>query len=250
MENVSAKINLSNKFGASLKVVPKLLYQANLVARKLGVSFHVGSQCMNPQDYYHAIIKVSKLLKTSPVNVQYLNIGGGFPSAYPHLIPPPLDNYFSEIQKALMDLNKKYEVLSEPGRALVAESMSLIIKVVLRKNNTLYVNDGTFGGLYDAGALNFRYPVRLISTRLPEKSTLREFDFYGPTCDSMDYMKGPFILPSTVEEGDYIEVGQMGAYSSVLSSGFNGYEHDKRVILINDPPILPYTSKKRISLRI
>lgn len=246
IENVSAKLDLSRKFGASLKVAPALLHQASQVARDLGVSFHVGSQCMNPKDYYHAIIKSSNFLKENPVKVKYLNIGGGFPSAYPDLTPPPLDDYFLEIKNALSHLTNNYEILSEPGRALVAESMSLIVKVILRKKNTLYVNDGIFGGLYDAGALKFRYPVRLISNFLGNHTPLSHFDFYGPTCDSMDYMPGPFLLPFFVNQGDYIEIGQMGAYSSVFSSGFNGYGYNKQIFLINDPPILTYTSKRAL----
>ena len=150
-----------------------------------------------------------------------------------------LKKYFDEIEKSLskLQLRKKPEVICEPGRALVAESGSTIVKVVLRKKNKLYINDGTYGSLFDGGVPNLVFPSRMISNGRQISKKLTAFDFYGPTCDSMDYMKGPFVLPNNIKEGDYIELGQLGAYGTTFRTKFNGFFSDANYQL-NDKPIL------------
>ena len=104
------------------------------------------------------------------------------------------------------------DLICEPGRAIVAESGSTIVKVVLRKKEKLYINDGTYGTLFDGGVPNFVFPSKMISNGRIQSKKLTAFSFFGPTCDSLDYMKGPFLLPNNIKEGDYIELGQLGAY--------------------------------------
>ena len=113
--------------------------------------------------------------------------------------------------------------MCEPGRALVAESGSTIVRVVLRKKQKLYINDGTYGSLFDSGFPNIVFPARMISNGRIISKKLTAFNFYGPTCDSMDYMKGPFVLPNNIKEGDYIELGQLGAYGITFRTNFNGF---------------------------
>ena len=238
LNHTHSKIDLSTKFGASLEIVPKLLKKASLIASQLGVSFHVGSQCMEPLSYYNSILTIHHLLKRTPVAISYFNIGGGFPSLYSNMTPPPLTAYFDKINQALSELPSNYEILAEPGRALVAESMSLIVRVDLRKGDILYINDGIYGGLFDAGSLNFHFPIKRISSKQPRDIKLMPFSFYGPTCDSIDYMPGPFWLPHNVKEGDFIEIGQLGAYSATLASKFNGFSHNPVVYEVSDSPIL------------
>ena len=129
------------------------------------------------------------------------------------------------------------ELFCEPGRAIVAESGSAIVKVVLRKKQKLYINDGTYGTLFDAGVPNFIFPNKMISNGRVQSKKLTAFSFFGPTCDSLDYMKGPFLLPNNIKEGDYIELGQLGAYGLTFRTKFNGF-YSNQIFELNDKPIM------------
>ena len=180
-------------------------------------------------------------------NDQQTNIGGGFPTIYPDLIPQSLETYFKEIKKGLddLDLEKLPEIICEPGRAIVAESGSTIVKVNLRKKQKLYINDGTYGTLFDAGVPNIVYPSRLITSGRIISKKLTSFDFFGPTCDSMDYMKGPFVLPNNIKENDYIELGQLGAYGLTFRTQFNGFYSDN-IFEVEDDPIMTMYNKEAL----
>ena len=232
--NDYAEINLSKKFGVDGAKAKELLIKLKKVSKKIGVSFHPGSQCMNPLAYKLAITKTASLIKESIVIVDYFNVGGGFPSKYPGMEPKPLSKYFKVIDTEFSKFfgkNSDVILLSEPGRALVSNSMSLIVRVDLRKKNNLYINDGTYGYMHDAGVTGFTYPVKKFKEE--KKSKLIPFSFYGPTCDSNDFMKGPFYLPESIKEGDYIELEQMGAYSITMKSNFNGF-YSKPKIFVED----------------
>ena len=139
------------------------------------------------------------------------------------------------------------EVLCEPGRAIVAESGSAIVRVNLRKKNKLYINDGTYGSLFDAGVPNFVLPSKMISNGRMQSKKLTAFNFFGPTCDSLDYMKGPFILPNNIKEGDYIELGQLGAYGLTFRTNFNGFFSNKIVELKDKPIMSLYDSSSKFN---
>lgn len=238
--NTYAELNLSEKFGVNLQEAPKLLRKMREVAQELGVCFHVGSQCMHPDAYRIAMRMVAKMVKQSKVKLDYFNVGGGFPSVYPGMIPPPLTDYFDAIHEEFRKVEgwRDMTLLSEPGRAIVAESTSVIVRVELRKGNTLYINDGAYGCLFDAGTPKFIFPVRLLRSDAPDTSDMVPYSFYGPTCDSLDFMKGPFYLPKDVKEGDYIEIGQIGAYGRTLATGFNGFFHEEGVVEVSDAPLM------------
>ena len=157
-----------------------------------------------------------------------------------------MENYFNVIKKSLDDLklDNLPEIICEPGRALVAESGSTIVKVSLRKKQKLYINDGTYGTLFDAGTPNIVFPSKMIkeNTNKIISKKLTAFDFFGPTCDSMDYMKGPFLLPNNIKENDYIELGQLGAYGLTFRTRFNGYYSDE-IYEVEDQPILTMYDK-------
>jgi len=216
-----------------------LLRLAKQHAKKIGLSFHVGSQCMHPISYSKGIDEINNIIKKTKIEPDYINVGGGFPSIYPDLIPQPLHKYFEEINTSLskLKLQKKPEIICEPGRALVAESGSTIVKVILRKKQKLYINDGTYGSLFDGGSPNLVFPSRLISNGKVISKKFTAFDFYGPTCDSMDYMKGPFVLPNNVKEGDYIELGQLGGYGLTFRTQFNGF-YSNEIYELEDKPIM------------
>jgi ornithine decarboxylase len=244
VSNEHAEIDLSKKFGAVTSEATGLLRLTKQYAKKIGLSFHVGSQCMHPISYAKGIVDIGNIIKKTKIIPDYINIGGGFPAIYPDLVPQSLDRYFEEIKKGLMalKLEKLPEILCEPGRALVAESGSTIVRVNLRKKQKLYINDGTYGTLFDAGTPNIVYPSRLIKSGKIISKKLTAFDFYGPTCDSMDYMKGPFLLPNNIKENDYIELGQLGAYGLTFRTQFNGFYSDE-IYEVEDEPIMTLYGK-------
>jgi len=246
VSNEHAEIDLSKKFGALSSEATGLLRLAKQHAEKIGLSFHVGSQCMHPISYSKGINEIGNIIKKTKILPDYINVGGGFPTIYPDLIPQSMENYFNEIKKGLenLKLEKMPEVICEPGRALVAESGSTIVKVNLRKKQKLYINDGTYGTLFDAGTPNIVFPSKMIkenSNKIISKK-LTAFDFFGPTCDSMDYMKGPFLLPNNIKENDYIELGQLGAYGLTFRTQFNGYYSDE-ICEVEDQPIMTMYDK-------
>ena len=246
VSNEHAEIDLSKKFGAMNNEATGLLRLAKQYAKKIGLSFHVGSQCMHPISYTKGIAEIGNIIKKTKIVPEYINVGGGFPTIYPDLVPQSLDNYFQEIKMSLdnLKLNNLPEIICEPGRALVAESGSTIVRVNLRKKQKLYINDGTYGTLFDAGTPNIVFPSKLIkesSNKIISKK-LTAFDFYGPTCDSMDYMKGPFVLPNNIKENDYIELGQLGAYGLTFRTEFNGF-FSNEIYEVEDNPIMSLYGK-------
>ena len=246
VSNEHAEIDLSKKFGALHSESLGLLRLAKQHAKKVGLSFHVGSQCMHPISYAKGIAEIGSVIKKTKIIPDYINVGGGFPTIYPDLIPHDLDEYFNEIKKSLENLKlaKMPKIICEPGRALVAESGSTIVRVNLRKKQKLYINDGTYGTLFDAGNPNIVFPTKMIkdtSTKIISKK-MTAFNFFGPTCDSMDYMNGPFVLPNNIKENDYIELGQLGAYGLIFRTQFNGFYSDE-IYEVEDAPIMSLYNK-------
>ena len=248
VSNEHAEIDLSRKFGALPSEALGLLRLCRQHGRKVGLSFHVGSQCMHKISFSKGIEEIGNIIKKTKIIPDVINIGGGFPSIYPDLIPEPLENYISEIKTGLknLKLEKMPEVFCEPGRALVAESGSTIVKVLLKKKQKLYINDGTYGSLFDAGVPNFVLPTKMIKNGRVISKKLTAFNFFGPTCDSLDYMKGPFLLPNNIKEGDYIELGQLGAYGTTFRTKFNGF-YSVSIYQVDDKPILSmYDHESRV----
>ena len=247
VSNEHAEIDLSKKFGALSSEAAGLLRLVKHHSNKIGLSFHVGSQCMHPISYSKSITEINNIIKKTKIIPDYINVGGGFPTIYPDLVPQPLNNYLSEIKNSLdnLKIKKLPEIICEPGRALVAESGSTIVRVNLRKKQKLYISDGTYGTLFDAGTPNIVFPSKMIkdsSNKIISKK-LTAFDFYGPTCDSMDYMKGPFLLPNNIKENDYIELGQLGAYGLTFRTQFNGF-FSNEIYEVEDKPIMTLYDKE------
>ena len=239
ISNEHAEIDLSRKFGALPSEALGLVRLCKEYSKKLGISFHVGSQCMHKISYSKGIREIGNIIKKTKIIPDIINIGGGFPSVYPDLRPEPLKNYLDEIKLSIKNLKlaKLPEIICEPGRAIVAESGSTIVKVILRKKHNLYINDGTYGSLFDAGVPNFILPSKMITNGRIHSKKLTAFNFFGPTCDSLDFMKGPFLLPNNIKEGDYIELGQLGAYGLTFRTKFNGF-YSNEIFEINDNPIM------------
>ncbi len=245
-KNESAAIDFSAKFGASPEDAVLLLRQARAVSTKLGLCFHIGSQTLDPRAYEKAIGISAKAIADSGVKVDVLDIGGGFPAAYPGEAPPPLTRYMKAIAEAIRKNGlEDLPLLSEPGRVLVAPAGSLVVRVEQRRGDLLYINDGTYGGLFDAGPpLNTKFPVRALRPDKPKgKAPLAPFRFAGPTCDSLDMMPGPFMLPDDMATGDWIEIQNLGAYSITIRGNFNGFGKCATAALYSQPPV---TKTKRL----
>lgn len=237
-----SKLSLASKFGVAPDEAKELLFQARQAADALGICFHVGSQAMTPDAYANAMERVRQAIVGAAVTVDVVDVGGGFPSAYPGMEPPALERYFETIHRAFESLPISYsaELWAEPGRALCAEYSSLIVRVEKRRGDELFINDGAYGALFDAAHIGWRFPVALL--REPE-STVRDmpFSFYGPTCDDLDHMAGPFLLPADVRAGDYIEIGMLGAYGAALRTGFNGFGATETIVVDDEPMVSLYT---------
>jgi ornithine decarboxylase len=246
-----AAYTLAGKFGVSPDQAPDLLLAARRATEELmGVAFHVGSQCMRPTAYQAAMSQASRALVRAGVFADVVDVGGGFPSVYPGMIPPALADYVDSIHRGFdeMKVHETTELWCEPGRALVAESSSILTKVELRKGDALYLNDGSYGSLFDATHAKWPFPVKLV--RDAEASTeLKPFRFYGPTCDSIDHMPGPFWLPDDVREGDYIEIGMLGAYGVAMNTRFNGYG-DTDLAEVADAPMASMYGLARRSISL
>jgi len=216
---------LTHKFGVSAEDAPALLRRARSVSEEmLGVSFHVGSQCMRPDAFRTAMDVVNRAIVKAGVVADIVDVGGGFPAIYPGMTPPPMIEYVNAIKTGFeeMFVAQNAKLWAEPGRALVAEAGSTVARVELRKDDALYLNDGAFGTLFDATHLNWAFPAKLLRQE-PSRAKLAPFRLYGPTCDSMDAAAGPFMLPADVREGDLIEIGSLGAYGMAMATRFNGF---------------------------
>jgi ornithine decarboxylase len=241
-----SKLSLASKFGADPADIKPLLMAARQASDALGLCFHVGSQAMSPAAYGEAMGRVRDAIVEAAVTVDIVDVGGGFPSWYPGMEPPALETYFEVIYNAFEALPISYsaELWCEPGRALCAEYASVLVRVEKRRGSELYINDGAYGALFDAAHIGWRYPVKLIRERESDTRDMA-FSFYGPTCDDLDHMAGPFELPADVQAGDYIEVGMLGAYGCAMRTGFNGFGVEDRVIVDDEPMASLYMGEER-----
>ena len=109
-----------------------------------------------------------------------------------------------------------------------------------------FLSDNISLNIFDAGVLNFVLPARMIPNGRMTSKKLTSFSLYGPTCDSADFMKGPFILPNNIKEGDYIEIGQLGAYALTFRTKFNGF-YSNKIFEVQDTPIMSMYEKDSLS---
>jgi ornithine decarboxylase len=230
----SAMQDLSTKFGAAPGDVPELLERIAAAGAEPALAFNVGSAVTDPEAYSQAMELAAGVLRKLPFRVRLLDIGGGFPKSYPGFHVPALDDYFARIRTAasMLPLADNGEIMGEPGRALAAPGLSAVVEVLLRKNDRLYINDGMYGIFWE---LRFRghdrYPVRAFRDGEEMRSSLRPFKLFGPTCDGTDVLPGPVELPDDMRPGDYLEFGNLGAYSLSGRTRFNGHFSDDIVVI-------------------
>jgi len=236
-----AKLSLGSKFGCTLEESKDLLQATRQAADALGICFHVGSQTMSPDAYSNAMERVRAAIVAAAVTVDVIDVGGGFPSAYPGMTPPPLERFFETIHRAYESLPISYsaELWAEPGRSLCAEYSSVVVRVERRRDTELYINDGAYGTLFDAAHIGWKYPVALLREPASEARDL-PFSFWGPTCDDLDRMEGPWPLPADTGTGDYVEIGMLGAYGAAMRTGFNGFGTGDTVVATDEPMLSVY----------
>ena len=237
----SAMEDLSVRFGAPPEEMPALLQSIRDSGAEPALAFNVGSSVTDPEAYRYAMSVARSVLEQLPFRVRLIDVGGGYPKSYPGFIVPELELYFKAVEEsvATLPLADNAEVLGEPGRALAAPGMSAVVEVLLRKDNRLYLNDGMFGIFW---VLRIdgpdRFPVRIYRDGKPHKGETMEFLINGPTCDSTDTLPGLVPLPTDIRPGDYLEFGNIGAYSIGGRTNYNGFYSD-RIVSITSPSERP-----------
>jgi len=226
VDNTASACPLAGKFGAEKAMAVALLQSIQALGLPAGLSFHVGSQCLAPEAYTRAIAQANQIAMQAGVRPTVLDVGGGFPTALTANVPP-LKHFFQAIKRAHAEAPWLCDAAlwAEPGRALVAAAGSLLARVELRKDQVLYLNDGTYGGLFEAGpAVGLVYPVQVWRNgQRFHAGPMQDFSLFGPTCDSTDYMPGPFNLPTDIQVGDWLEFQHLGAYCQPTRTSFNGF---------------------------
>ncbi|MBA4225831.1 MAG: decarboxylase [Hyphomonas sp.] len=237
VSNEGSALPLSGKFGASAAEAADILSVARRYADELGISFHVGSQAMKPSAWAQAMADASRVIIDAGVTVDIVDVGGGFPAIYADKNPPAMDDYVAMVMRSFenMFVLENADLWCEPGRALVAEAESLLVGVDLVKGDALYINEGSYGALYDAVHENWVFPMRAISGDGRKLGRMVEYTVYGPTCDSADMLPGKVWLPAGLTEGDYIEIGNIGAYGRSMATRFNGFG-DSELAVVQDSP--------------
>jgi ornithine decarboxylase len=236
-----ALLELSSKFGVEVGDAAQLLRKIAQAGAKPALTFHVGSQCLYPDSYKTALTRCGDVVKQSGVAIAALDVGGGFPGYYLNVTVPPLEEYFAAIRVGIAALNlpKSCVVYCEPGRALVADGLSVVTRISLRRDHTIFINDGIYGSLNEYALKNWpvRYPVRVYTTapdgRIVAKTArTAPFKAFGPTCDTLDVLHYLIDLPESVAAGDWIEFQKVGAYSCALRTSFNGFYPDTFVEVV------------------
>jgi ornithine decarboxylase len=258
VSNFGSTLPLSGKFGVHADEAPSLLRACRDVAQAMGISFHVGSQSLAPIAYQCALEKVAASISSSivlqeseggrPITIEVVDVGGGFPSVYDMDTPPPLEDYLDAIKCAIGSCSvfSKSKLWCEPGRALAAEGEGLLTRIEGTKRglegdagDMLYLNDGSFGALYDSVHEKWCYPVRAVRAsgeiQASDSKDLVPYTLYGPTCDSADKFPDAVMLPAGLKEGDYLEWGNIGAYGRCMATSFNGFGNYDTVKVEDSP---------------
>ncbi|GGD20860.1 ornithine decarboxylase [Aureimonas glaciei] len=234
----SAAYELSKKFGAAPAHAVELLQRCHRIGFKVGICFHVGSQIQDPETYERALGSAHWVRSRAGVPLAGLDVGGGFPAEYgrdPKSKKPDMPGIGQIMSRLRGDIDgwgfSETPLVAEPGRVVVARAFSLIVRVLLRKGRRLYINDGIWASLSDSWTGKITLPARFIpdparTRRNGDAKVIAPFRVCGATCDSVDILSRPFWLPETVDTGDWIEIGHIGAYSMSLRTRFNGFYPD------------------------
>ncbi len=235
-----ALFELSRKFGAAPAEAVELLRMVHQAGLETGLAFHVGSQCVEPSAWAAAMELAGRVIAEAGVPIRFLDVGGGFPVNYANHAVPPLEDFFAVIRDGLsrMPIGRDCTVMCEPGRALVADAVSVVAQIQLRKGNALYINDGIYHSLSETALASVHLPARLIAPGRETSLETADYTIFGPTCDSMDVLPHTVSMPANAAEGDWIEFGQIGAYSNAMATRFNGFTADT-FVSVDSPAFRP-----------
>jgi ornithine decarboxylase len=241
VHHASAMEDLSVRFGAQPEEMPALLQAIHDSGAEPALAFNVGSAVTDPEAYRYSMSVTEAVLDRVPFRLRLIDVGGGYPKSYPDFVVPEMEAYFRAVAESFetLPLADKAEVLGEPGRALAAPGMSAIVEVLLRKDDRLFINDGMYGVFWVLRIDGHdRYPVRTYRGGELLEGATKDFQLNGPTCDSTDTLPGLVPLPVDIRPGDYLEFGNIGAYSLTGRTDYNGYYSD-RIVMITSPSERP-----------
>lgn len=242
VSDYGSKFPLSKKFG----LLPSHVADYATIAREAGLNvcglaFHIGSQSENPQVWETAFETCGDLIKRLAevgVNIEFIDMGGGFPADYGQPIPSIVQTC-RYIKKAIKKhIPKGVRIKAEPGRYISANASVIATSVIAREHRSgtdwLYLDMGVFQGLMEPLEMrNWKYPV--LTDKNP-KGYKKEFALTGPTCDAFDTIGPDYLLPSDLNVGDKIYIAAAGAYSTVYGSSFNGFEMPKNYFVNDNRP--------------
>jgi ornithine decarboxylase len=234
-----AVYDLSTKFGAPPEGFVATLKRAAAMGLETGVTFHVGSQCLDPGAFRLGIRLACGLIDEAGARVGLMDIGGGFPAYYRSTGAPPLSTFFSLIDAERREWAEPrgIRLACEPGRALASEGGSLLARVNLLKPEAVYLNDGIFGGLTEVywGKDDLSLPYRVVSPEgVLREGPLGRHTAWGPTCDGNDRLPWPLDLPAATREGDYVEFNLIGAYGREMAASYNGMTSEEVAVVDAD----------------
>lgn len=222
-----ATYDFGAKFGATEELATEILRRVAARGYIPSLTFHPGTQCVDPQAWASYIRAAGRIADAAGVRIHRLNVGGGFPSHRLQSLMPPLDAIFAMIGTTTADVfgENAPALVCEPGRALVADSSAMLVRIkALRDDDHVFLNDGVYGAFAELPLLG---TLNRLSVWSPEGErrtgeTLGR-TIFGPTCDSVDRLPGETPLPADVQEGDFLLFQGMGAYSVPTNTHFNGF---------------------------
>lgn len=231
--------DFSSKFGADETVAAGLLEYAVQCGFAPLLTFHPGSQCTDPQAWVRHIEAAGRIARTAGITLTRLNVGGGFPACYTGSSGPALVTYFNAIADSVSTVfgDNPPALECEPGRSIAAPAFSLLtsVKLVRARSADLFLNDGIYGGLLEVTQVSDLLPFYRVlrNGQVVDATDHREFTVFGPTCDPLDVLPVPLVLPSEIRESDIIEFAGIGAYGMATATSFNGYGSVSQVTVEN-----------------
>ncbi len=241
--NSAAGINLSSKYGATPESVVKMIRYIASEGLTPGISVHTGSQNSSPQTYSSAIDKIIDVAEKSP-SLGSINVGGGIPVSYFEHENYDLSQYMQVINQSLRKLKRRlpdglrndHKLIIELGRALVANSIELIVPILAKETRNgqevLYLSDGVFGSFSDYAVHGWQYNIEVLDAHGQQEAPAIPYKLYGPTCDSGDHL-GIVTLSSNIDPKKHkLRIRNAGAYMHSQRSNFNSIE---------PPQIIAYT---------
>jgi len=214
--------NFGAKFGATEDEAVALLRRVAEAGFRPAMTFHVGTQCKEPQAFASYVAAAARIAAEAGVTIERLNVGGGFPAGRDGQ-PVDLLPFFAAIDKAAGAFDTRPILVCEPGRGMVADSFAYAVQVKSVRSGRVYLNDGVYGGLAEFHSMVISMHSVIGHLGEARSAASQPMTVFGPTCDSIDQLPGALALPVDLTEGDWILFRSMGAYLTGMTTRFNGY---------------------------